>query len=85
MVSGQAAPGTEVEVGFENPRLNTILKALSPAERAVALALATNGVTTWAEAAMTAGAAQPKIQGEKVRRKVMRLAAAAEAITVSDC
>ncbi|MDQ0836123.1 hypothetical protein QF032_007967 [Streptomyces achromogenes] len=33
---------------------------------------------------MTAGAAQPEIQGEKVRRKVGRLAAAAEAITVSD-
>ncbi|WP_328508289.1 hypothetical protein OG981_53785 [Streptomyces mirabilis] len=91
LVSGQAAPGTGVEVGFEDPRLNTILKALSPAERAVTLALATNGVTTWAEAAMAAGATQPEIQGEKVRRKVKRLAArstgraaAAEAITVSD-
>ncbi|MFF1968963.1 hypothetical protein ACFVW5_36115 [Streptomyces sp. NPDC058232] len=91
LVSGQAAPGTGVEVGFEDPRLNTILKALSPAERAVTLALATNGVTTWAEAAMAVGATQPEIQGEKVRRKVKRLAArstgraaAAEAITVSD-
>ncbi|BDM74872.1 hypothetical protein HEK616_83770 (plasmid) [Streptomyces nigrescens] len=91
LVSGQAAPGTGVEIGFEDPRLNTILEALSPAEREVTLALATDGVTTWAEAAMAAGATQPEIQGEKVRRKVKRLAAritdrspVAEGITVSE-
>ncbi|MEU2281715.1 hypothetical protein ABZ614_07095 [Streptomyces sp. NPDC013178] len=64
-----------VEAGFADPRLTEILEALSPAERAVTLALATPGVTTWAEAAVAAGAAQPKIQGERVRRKVKRLAA----------
>ncbi|MGA5895142.1 hypothetical protein [Streptomyces venetus] len=37
-----------------------ILKALSPAERAVTLALGARGITTWAEAAMAAGAAEPE-------------------------
>ncbi|GAA4340307.1 hypothetical protein GCM10023086_75770 [Streptomyces venetus] len=66
-----------------------ILKALSPAERAVTLALG-GGITTWAEAAMAAGAAEPERQGDEVRRKVKRLAgritgssSAAEAIAVS--
>ncbi|MFH8736554.1 MULTISPECIES: hypothetical protein [unclassified Streptomyces] len=88
LVPEQAAPGTGVEAGFEDPRLAEILEALSPAERAVTLALATPGVTTWADAAIAA--AQPEIQGGRVRRKVKRLAArslgrspAAEATTVS--
>ncbi|MFD0449430.1 hypothetical protein ACFQ10_54940 [Streptomyces indonesiensis] len=90
LVPGQAAADTGVEASFDDPRLTEILEALSPAERAVTLALAHPGVTTWAEAARAAGAAQPAIQGEKVRRKVKRLARrstdrspAAEATTVS--
>jgi hypothetical protein len=90
LVPAQAAADTGVEAGFDDPRLTEILEALSPAERAVTLALANPGVTTWAEAAMAAGAAQPEIQGEKVRRKVRRLARritgsspAAEVTTVS--
>ncbi|MEW2400345.1 hypothetical protein [Streptomyces sp. NPDC046862] len=75
LVPAQTAADTGVEAGFDDPRLTEILEALSPAERAVTLALATPGVTTWAEAAMAAGAAQPKRQGEKVRRKVKGLAA----------
>ncbi|MEW2080104.1 hypothetical protein AB0941_42705 [Streptomyces sp. NPDC013433] len=90
LVCGQAAVDPGLEAGFEDSRLTEILKALSPAERAVTLALGTRGVTTWAEAAMAAGAAEPERQGEKVRRKVKRLAGritgsppAAEATTVS--
>ncbi|MFJ8158443.1 hypothetical protein [Streptomyces sp. NPDC094468] len=90
LVCGQAAVDTGFETGFEDPRLIEILKALSPAERVVTLALAIPGVTTWEEAAMVAGAAEPKLQGPKVRRKVKRLAGrstdrspAAEAIAVS--
>ncbi|MFC8208809.1 hypothetical protein [[Kitasatospora] papulosa] len=90
LVSGQAAVDTGVDTGFEDPHLTKILDALSPAERAVTLAFATPGVTTWPEAAMAAGATQPKIQGEKVRRKVKALARritdrspAAKATTVS--
>lgn len=89
MVAGPAAH-IGVEEGFEDPRLVELLAALSPAERAVTLALADPGVVTWAEAAMAAGAAQPKYAGERVRRKVKRLAArstgrspADEAIEVS--
>ncbi|MFI1280971.1 hypothetical protein ACH4U5_09450 [Streptomyces sp. NPDC020858] len=74
--------------GFDDPRLTEILTVLSPAERAVTLARAGPGVTTWAEAAMAAGAAQPKAFGDRVRRKVKWLAArsagrsqAAKAIT----
>jgi hypothetical protein len=48
---------------------------LSPDERAVMLALGHPRVVTWAEAAMAAGAADPERQGDKVRRKVKRLAA----------
>ncbi|MGW6223943.1 hypothetical protein ACWF8U_29115 [Streptomyces olivaceus] len=90
LVCGQAAADPGFETGFEDSRLIEILKALSPAERAVTLALGARGVTTWAEAATAAGAADPERQGEKVRRKVKRLArritgssTAAEASTVS--
>ncbi|MFC8784933.1 hypothetical protein [Streptomyces nigra] len=90
LVCGQASVGPGLEAGFEDSRLIEILKALSPAERAVTLALGARGVTTWVEAAMAAGAAEPERQGEKVRRKVKRLAGritggspAAEANTVS--
>lgn len=74
LVCGQAAVDPGLEAGFEDSRLTEILKALSPAERAVTLALGARGVTTWAEAAMAAGAAEPERQGEKVRRKVKKLA-----------
>ncbi|MFD5164020.1 hypothetical protein ACFWMJ_39250 [Streptomyces hawaiiensis] len=74
LVCGQDAADPGLEAGFEDSRLIEILKALSPAERAVTLALGARGVTTWAEAAMAAGAAEPERQGEKVRRKVKRLA-----------
>ncbi|MEW2326098.1 hypothetical protein AB0926_34380 [Streptomyces griseoincarnatus] len=90
LVCGQAAVDPGFETGFEDSRLIEILKALSPAERAVTLALGARGVTTWAEAAMAAGAAEPERQGERVRRKVKRLAGritgsspAAEAATMS--
>ncbi|MFD8609612.1 hypothetical protein [Streptomyces sp. NPDC059631] len=90
LVPGQAAADTGIEAGFEDPRLTEILEALSPAERAVTLALADHGVATWAEAAMAAGAAEPEHRGNQVRRKVKGLAAritgrtaAAEAATVS--
>jgi len=75
LVPSQAAAGIGAEAGFDDPRLTEIMKALSPAERAVTLALASGGVTTWAEAAMAAGATQPKYVGNQVRRKVKRLAA----------
>ncbi|MFG3609464.1 hypothetical protein [Streptomyces sp. NPDC047928] len=91
LVCGQAAVDPGIEAGFEDPRLTQIFEVLSPAERAVTLALGTRGVTTWTEAAMAAGAADPERQGAKVRRKVKRLAArstgsspAAEVATVSD-
>jgi hypothetical protein len=73
LICEQAAAGTGFETCFEDSRLTEILNALSPAERAVTLALGARGVTTWAEAAMAAGAAEPEKQGEKVRRKVKRL------------
>lgn len=74
LVAGEAADAG-VDTCFEDPRLIEILNALSPAELKVTLALASPGVTNWPEAAMAAGAAEPKLQGERVRRKVKRLAA----------
>ncbi|MEV7085580.1 hypothetical protein AB0O07_06745 [Streptomyces sp. NPDC093085] len=73
LVADQAADAG-VEVAFEDPRLVEVLEALSPVERAVTLALTHPGVTTWAKAAIAAGAAHPERLGEQVRRKVKRLA-----------
>lgn len=75
LVPAQAPADTGIEAVLDNPRLAEILEALSPAERAVMLALANPGVVTWADAAMAAGAAEPERQGDKVRRKVKRLVA----------
>ncbi|MFG3517671.1 hypothetical protein [Streptomyces bobili] len=60
---------------FEDERLNRILRALDPAERAVVFAYAEGEGTTWTEAAAAAGAPAPEALGERVRRKVKRLAA----------
>ncbi|MFF9403648.1 hypothetical protein [Streptomyces sp. NPDC014744] len=60
---------------LDDPRLQGILRQLTPQYRAVVLALGNPGVSTWAEAAALAGASAPGIYGEKVRRKVKRLAA----------
>ncbi|MET7297178.1 hypothetical protein ABZS79_34660 [Streptomyces griseoloalbus] len=58
-----------------DPRLARILAQLKPEERAVMLALGLKGVVTWAEAAEYTGAEDPSAFGERVRRKVLRLAA----------
>ncbi|WP_371551318.1 hypothetical protein OG266_38175 [Streptomyces sp. NBC_00554] len=74
LVPGRLDADSGVE-GFDDPRLNEILGALSPAERAVTLAMSLRGVSSWAEAALAAGVAQKEVFGERVRRKVKRLAA----------
>lgn len=51
------------------------MEALSPAERAVPLAMSLRGVASWSDAALAAGAAQPEVFGERVGRKVKGLAA----------
>ncbi len=56
----------------EDSRLATVLRALDPAEAAVALTYCSNDLT-WTEAATQSGAADPKAIGERVRRKVKRL------------
>ncbi|WP_409239372.1 hypothetical protein [Streptomyces sp. PA5.6] len=56
-------------------RLARILTALKPGEREVVLALGLRGVETWWEAAEYVGANDPRVSGERVRRKVRRLAA----------
>jgi hypothetical protein len=60
---------------FEDERLNAVLRGLSPAERQTVYAYAAGDGTTWTEAAATAGAPDPEAFGERVRRKVKRLAA----------
>jgi hypothetical protein len=67
-----------VTVEADNARLAALVRALLPAERDVALAWAEPGVSTWAQAAECAGAADPDVFGERVRRKVRRLAAERE-------
>jgi hypothetical protein len=59
---------------FEDERLNTVLGGLDPAERRVVFAYAEGEGTTWAEAAAAAGATDPEAFGERVRRRVRRLA-----------
>ncbi|MEU9397657.1 hypothetical protein AB0D86_47780 [Streptomyces sp. NPDC048324] len=60
---------------FEDERLNAVLRDLDTAERAVVFAYAEGEGTTWAEAAAAAGATDPAAFGERVRRKVKRIAA----------
>ncbi|MGK5693454.1 hypothetical protein ACSNOJ_11240 [Streptomyces sp. URMC 128] len=60
---------------FDDERLNTVLRGLNPAERAVVFAYAESDARTWAEAATAAGANEPEAFGERVRRKTRRLAA----------
>ncbi|MET7575180.1 hypothetical protein ABZT04_43000 [Streptomyces sp. NPDC005492] len=59
---------------FDDERLNTVIGALAPAERAVVIAYAKGEGTTWTEAAAATGAADPEAFGERVRRKAKRLA-----------
>ncbi|ANZ20852.1 hypothetical protein SNOUR_38120 [Streptomyces noursei ATCC 11455] len=66
---------TPLDVTPENARLAALIRRLLPAERAVALAWAHPGVRTWADAAQEAGADDPTVVGERVRRKVRRLVA----------
>ncbi|WP_162948070.1 hypothetical protein [Streptomyces europaeiscabiei] len=60
---------------YEDERLNRVLRSLCPAERLAVLAYAEGDGTTWTEAAAITGAADPDAFGERVRRKVKRLAA----------
>lgn len=60
---------------FEDERLNTVLRGLTPAERAVVFAYAEGEGTTWTEAAARVGATDPEAFGERVRRKAKQLAA----------
>ncbi|MET7575181.1 hypothetical protein ABZT04_43005 [Streptomyces sp. NPDC005492] len=60
---------------FDDERLNSVLRALDPAERQVVLAYAEGEGTTWTEAAAATGAPDPEAFGERVRRKAQRLAA----------
>ncbi|MGW2331697.1 hypothetical protein ACWC5C_38935 [Streptomyces sp. NPDC001700] len=55
-------------------RLARLLVCLNPAEREVVLALGLPGIKTWAEAAEHVGADNPPAFGERVRRRVRRLA-----------
>ncbi|MGW1364949.1 hypothetical protein ACWCQP_47080 [Streptomyces chartreusis] len=60
---------------FADARIAAVLAALRPPERVVVLAWADAGVATWAEAAWCAGALDPDVFGERVRRKVRRVVA----------
>jgi hypothetical protein len=62
-------PGAEPD----DVRLLSVLAALQPVERAVALAWAHPAVATWTQAALVAGATDPLALGERVRRKLKRL------------
>ncbi|MFD5015371.1 hypothetical protein [Streptomyces chartreusis] len=60
---------------FDDERLNTVLRGLTPNERHVVIAYALGGATNWTEAGVAAGVADPAAFGERVRRKLKRLAA----------
>ncbi|MFI9772930.1 hypothetical protein ACIHJG_39790 [Streptomyces sp. NPDC052415] len=67
--------GAITEGATGDSRIDAVLGALHPQERAVAMAWAQAAVRTWAEAALVVGAADPVAAGERVRRKLKRLAA----------
>jgi hypothetical protein len=73
VLAAQPAADTAFE-GFDDPRLIKILDGLSEQEQAVTIARSRPGVASWSEAARIAGAPQPEVVGEHVRRKVKRLA-----------
>ncbi|MFF4874225.1 hypothetical protein [Streptomyces sp. NPDC000961] len=73
VLSGQPAADSSFE-GFDDLRLIQILNALSEEERRVTIARSRRGVASWPEAARVAGFSQPEVVGERVRRKVKRLA-----------
>ncbi|MFE4830677.1 hypothetical protein [Streptomyces sp. NPDC056672] len=59
---------------FDDERLNAVLRGLDPAERQVVFVYAESEGATWTEAATVAGATDPQTFGQRVRRKVKRLA-----------
>ncbi|WP_331737114.1 hypothetical protein OG426_56170 (plasmid) [Streptomyces canus] len=59
---------------FDDERLNAVLRKLTSDELRVVLAYAEGEGPTWTEAAAAAGATDPAALGERVRRKVKRLA-----------
>ncbi|MFD8301487.1 hypothetical protein ACFV29_03875 [Streptomyces sp. NPDC059690] len=59
---------------YEDQRLNAVLRGLHPDERQVVFAYAEAEGATWTEAADAAGSSDPEAVGERVRRKVKRLA-----------
>ncbi|MGW6849278.1 hypothetical protein ACWGCK_11040 [Streptomyces virginiae] len=69
---------TLADIDPENARLAALIRALLPTERTSAMAWAHPQVSTWAEAAQHAGAAEPTTDGERVRRKIRRIAAELE-------
>ncbi|MFG2557209.1 hypothetical protein [Streptomyces sp. NPDC048581] len=59
----------------DDVRLAALLRALTADERRVVHAWAQHGIDTWADAAWYAGAADPEVTGEQVRRRVRYLIA----------
>ncbi|MEU2554689.1 hypothetical protein ABZ589_23940 [Streptomyces sp. NPDC013313] len=58
----------------QDERLDAVLRGLNDDERRVVFAYAESAGITWAEAAAASGATDPTAFGERVRRKVKRLA-----------
>uniref|UniRef100_UPI002F912112 hypothetical protein n=1 Tax=Streptomyces virginiae TaxID=1961 RepID=UPI002F912112 len=80
LAAGTLAPvnTTLADLDPENARLGALIRTLLPTERTIAMAWAHPQVSTWAEAAQHAGAPEPTTDGERVRRKVRRIAAELE-------
>ncbi|MFE5559565.1 hypothetical protein [Streptomyces sp. NPDC056544] len=80
LAAGTLSPGnaTLADIDPDNARLASLIRALLPAERTIAMAWAHPQVSTWTEAAQHAGADEPTAAGERVRRKVRRIAAELE-------
>ncbi|MBJ7004931.1 hypothetical protein JG491_33550 [Streptomyces sp. CRPSP2-6A1] len=81
LVADRAHVGDTVGCDTDDARLAAILGSLHPDEREVAVARAQSGVKSWAEAALIAEAADPVAAGERVRRKLKRLAARQQQLT----
>lgn len=68
--SGYGALGPE----WRDGRIDAILQVLRPQEQAVVGAWTLPGVTTWADAAWAMGVPEPEVAGERIRRRVRRIA-----------
>ncbi|MFF1659185.1 hypothetical protein [Streptomyces sp. NPDC058255] len=68
-------PAAELDSRLQDPRVRSLLDALTTEEHATLRAWCGPGVSTWSDAAAIAGSTDPDRSGDQMRRKIRRLVA----------